>query len=494
MEQNDKVYYIDFTAEGSATSLLAKIDYSTGEKVASVIGYYDSLKDEPTHKYNEYKASGLERGFVKQHQFSLDELNENCLDRFGKDVKKRMEVHHLFQVVEEYFEPNQFKEEQENNIVDEATYRFWKGNKITEMTGSNIFVYGANPEFRNGAGGAKAAQKFGAPRYGAGRGIVGNTFGLITKNLKAGYVEKETGIVYEKDGYCSVSPEQISANIDELYQCASTNPEKKFFISYQCETWPNGQPKKSLNGYTSHDMWDMMTKGKNVPDNIRFNESFKVLANLTNKIEQEGISLNLSKEEFTHFWLTSSEFSQWHPSLFKYKDIQFISAEQFMMYSKAKLFKDDDVAQKTLDFNNSNLGQSFINGEIDAKEIISGKERVKSWNEMMKGMKDLGRHVKGYSEDVWVQKRVPIVSVGSREKYSQNEHLKDKLMSTVGTTLVEASPYDKIYGIGLKKTDAGANDREQWKGLNLLGDILTKLRDNFKLESKPKKNLTISHK
>ena len=99
-------------------------------------------------------------------------------------------------------------------------YRFWKGDNITSMTGNNIFVYGANPEFRNGAGAAKAARMFGAKPYGSGRGIVGNTYGLITKNLKAGYVEQETGIVYEKAGEKSVSPEMISANIDELYECA----------------------------------------------------------------------------------------------------------------------------------------------------------------------------------------------------------------------------------------------------------------------------------
>lgn len=159
------------------------------------------------------------------------------------------------------------------------SYRFWKGENITSMTGSNIFVYGANPEFRNGAGAAKAAQKFGAPRYGAGRGIVGNTYGLITKNLKPGFVEKETGILYEKDGYKSVSPEQISTNIDELYQCALENPDKTFFVTYKHEAWPNGQPKKSLNGYTSHEMWTMFTKDKDVPSNIRFHNSFRVLAN-----------------------------------------------------------------------------------------------------------------------------------------------------------------------------------------------------------------------
>jgi hypothetical protein len=106
----------------------------------------------------------------------------------------------------------------------ENRYRFWKGYKISAMTRNNIFMYGANPEFRNGAGAAKEARDFGAKRFGGGRGIVGNTFGLITKNLEPGFVEEATGIVYEKSGPRSVSREQIRENIDELYQQFAEGP------------------------------------------------------------------------------------------------------------------------------------------------------------------------------------------------------------------------------------------------------------------------------
>lgn len=150
-------------------------------------------------------------------------------------------------------------------------YRFWKGDKITSMTGDNIFVYGANPEFRNGRGSARDARQFGAKPFGGGRGIVGNTYGLVTKNLKPGFYERETGITYEKAGYRSVSPEQISANIEDLYACARNNPEKKFFIAYKNEG-------SNLNGYSPKEMWDLFTKNKKVPGNIRFHNSFKSLA------------------------------------------------------------------------------------------------------------------------------------------------------------------------------------------------------------------------
>jgi hypothetical protein len=151
-------------------------------------------------------------------------------------------------------------------------YRYWQGDIITSMTGNNIFVYGANPEFRNGAGAAKAARNFGAKAYGGGRCIVGNTFGLITKNIKAGFKEKSTGIVYEKQGYRSVSPDQISDNIAELYECANNNPELKFFITYKLDD-------KNLNGYSGREMWYLFTLNKDVPSNMRFHNSFKNVIN-----------------------------------------------------------------------------------------------------------------------------------------------------------------------------------------------------------------------
>jgi hypothetical protein len=138
------------------------------------------------------------------------------------------------------------------------------------MTGDNIFVYGANPEFRNGAGAALVARNFGATPYGGGRGIVGNTYGLITKNLKPNFYEKATGITYEKAGARSISPEMLCSNIDELYQCALDNPEKVFFVAMMNNDY-------NLNGYSSKELWRFFTDKKNVPHNIRFHSSFRKL-------------------------------------------------------------------------------------------------------------------------------------------------------------------------------------------------------------------------
>ena len=74
---------------------------------------------------------------------------------------------------------------------------------------------------------------------------------------------------------------------------------------------------------------------------------------------------------------------------------------------------------------------------------------------------------------------IAIVTAGSRAKFAQNATLRQALLDTVGTELVEASPFDRIWGIGLAATDARATDPSQWRGQNLLGKILTRVRDEL---------------
>ncbi len=73
--------------------------------------------------------------------------------------------------------------------------------------------------------------------------------------------------------------------------------------------------------------------------------------------------------------------------------------------------------------------------------------------------------------------REGIVYTGNYAKFTQNPELKEQLLATRATTLVEASPYDRIWGIGLGEDDVRAKNRQTWKGLNLLGEILTRVRE-----------------
>lgn len=157
----------------------------------------------------------------------------------------------------------------------------------------------------------------------------------------------------------------------------------------------------------------------------------------------------MARERFTFFWASSSVFSQWHPAVFEVDGIEYYTAEQYMMHQKALLFGDQDIADKIM---------------------LASTPRT---------MKALGRLVRGYDEAVWSKERYGIVMKGNRAKFEASTKAREALLATAGTTLVEASPTDRVWGIGLRETDPRARDRSTWRGLNLLGRVLTDLREEI---------------
>ncbi|KAJ6610987.1 hypothetical protein B0H10DRAFT_2057999 [Mycena sp. CBHHK59/15] len=132
------------------------------------------------------------------------------------------------------------------------------------------------------------------------------------------------------------------------------------------------------------------------------------------------------------------------------QDVTFLSNEHWMMLQKALLFSDHDVARKVLSIDGTSK---------------SDMARVKA----------LGRRVKHFEEDVWVQHRERIVLEGTVHKFRQNDALREKLFATGDTTVVEASPFDKIWGIGCSEANAISRGGNKW-GLNLLGKALGEAR------------------
>lgn len=94
-------------------------------------------------------------------------------------------------------------------------------------------------------------------------------------------------------------------------------------------------------------------------------------------------------------------------------------------------------------------------------------------------IKQQGRCVQNFNQELWYGVRQEIVETGNMAKFSQNEKLKNHLFSTFPKILVEASPMDRIWGIGLSKDDKRALKKETWRGQNLLGYILTRIRDKW---------------
>ena len=145
--------------------------------------------------------------------------------------------------------------------------------------------------------------------------------------------------------------------------------------------------------------------------------------------------------KYKFFW--SGIFSNWHPSEFIIDGITFNSGEQWMMVQKAKTFNDVISIDKILSETNPKI------------------------------QKQLGRYVKNFDADIWDEVKYGLVKIGLREKFLQNEDMLKYLLEYDGYQMVEASPYDRIWGIGFLDKDAIGNIND-W-GENLLGKILTEL-------------------
>ncbi len=138
---------------------------------------------------------------------------------------------------------------------------------IAEFQPNQIFVFGANSQGWHGKGAAKTAKtKFGAIQ-GQARGLQGQAYGLITKNLKIGYWDDRR---YAKTGPCSVTESEIVDNIKELYQVARTESDLEFLIAYTAGG-------SNLNGYSDREMAAMFGKAGSIPHNVIFESKFREL-------------------------------------------------------------------------------------------------------------------------------------------------------------------------------------------------------------------------
>jgi len=160
--------------------------------------------------------------------------------------------------------------------------------------------------------------------------------------------------------------------------------------------------------------------------------------------------------KFLFFWghqksksgeITAACFSQWWAAPFKVDDVRYSTTEHWMMAQKARLFGNEEIYQ----------------------QILAAKSPAEA--------KALGRQVKNFDEAVWNTNRSAIVMRGNLEKFRQHADLQDFLLQTKDRVLVEASPVDSIWGIGLAADNARAENPRQWNGLNLLGFALMEVRD-----------------
>lgn len=162
--------------------------------------------------------------------------------------------------------------------------------------------------------------------------------------------------------------------------------------------------------------------------------------------------------KFLFFWghtpspdgcVSETCLSQWWFCRFSEEGVEYSCAEQFMMAEKARMFHDEEMLKKIM-------------------EAAHPKE-----------MKAYGRAVKDFDKETWDNACYDIVKRGNKAKFSQNPELWEYLKQTKNRILVEASPRDRIWGIGMGKSNPDAENPLKWRGTNLLGFALTQVRDEL---------------
>jgi len=153
-------------------------------------------------------------------------------------------------------------------------------------------------------------------------------------------------------------------------------------------------------------------------------------------------------DKFVFFW--GSELSNWYDCQVTYEGLHFFNSEQAFMWKKAVFFGDHEIAKQI-----ANTPSPRLN-------------------------KALGRKVKGFDAKKWLEVSYQIMVDVNYAKYQQNPYLIKILLSTGDKTIVEASPYDTIWGIGIHWGDDRVLNPDEWLGTNLLGKALMEVRERLK--------------
>lgn len=151
----------------------------------------------------------------------------------------------------------------------------------------------------------------------------------------------------------------------------------------------------------------------------------------------------------THVFFYGGPFSNWAGTPFKSGGIRYNTSEQYMMHKKALVFEDFHTAEKIL-------------------RSTSPRDQ-----------KALGRGVEGYNDEHWALVRLPLVVEGLVDKFTSTMALRQQLLTTDKRIIVEASPTDRIWGIGLGLDNPLIYQPESWRGKNLLGEALMQVRNRI---------------
>jgi len=160
--------------------------------------------------------------------------------------------------------------------------------------------------------------------------------------------------------------------------------------------------------------------------------------------------------EYMFFWKPNAGvvdkgcLCQWQPSQFQVETETYCCAEQYMMARKARLFNNHEISKLIMKYTNPKI------------------------------IKALGRMIRDFEQEKWDNEKYTIIRDGNYCKFAQNDEMRNFLLSTGDKVLVEASPYDTVWGIGLSENDEKSQNPNTWRGQNLLGFALMEVRDDLR--------------
>jgi len=172
---------------------------------------------------------------------------------------------------------------------------------------------------------------------------------------------------------------------------------------------------------------------------------------MSDEIDQNELKYSSLRETDSHVFFWGSYLSNFYEAPFKDENGQhYFTSEQYFMAKKALIFNDTNIYNKVL----------------QTREPLTCKR--------------LGKQVKNFTPTIWDQHKYQIMVQACTLKFSQNPDILNDLLNTQSKVLVEASPFDTIWGIGLKWDDDRVLNQQNWLGQNLLGKALMDVRNNLK--------------
>ncbi|KZX17074.1 NADAR family protein [Methanobrevibacter filiformis] len=234
----------------------------------------------------------------------------------------------------------------------------------------------------------------------------------------------------------------------ETVQLWNKKGDMKYNLADMIEKFTNANNSgNNTNNSNNHNLdfiffWKPQNNTNNTTNNNTTN-------NNTNNNNSNSSNTNTNSNS-SNTNIDESFLSQWQKSYFTFDVYEYNCAEQYMMAEKARIFKDEDNLEKIMICDSPNE------------------------------MKSLGREVQNFNSELWDKVKYSIVLNGNYHKFSQNNELRNYLISTGDKLLVEASSYDKIWGIGFESDEVEAKNPNLWKGQNLIGFALMEVRDELK--------------